>query len=280
MNDAITPPLLQKTASADRSYSRQERLLTIENLTIKYGEKTILNDISVHIDNIVRPGLNQGQVVALVGPSGIGKTQLFRCIAGLQQPTSGKILLGREQIPTEAGAVGVVMQHYPLLPHRTVRSNLHVACGDNKRIDDLLTRFSLNDKAPLYPAQLSGGQRQRIAIIQQLLCSEHFLLMDEPFSGLDVIAKHEVMHLISDVASIDELNTIIVTTHDVEAAVAVADTIWIMGRQYAADGTLLGAKMIDEIDLIEYGLAWNPAVEDHPNFLKVTSTIKKMFHAL
>ena len=95
---------------------------------------------------------------------------------------------------------------------------------------ELLNEFELADKYNLYPAQLSGGQRQRCAIIQQILCSEHFLLMDEPFSGLDLIMLEKTCELIAKVADMDDLNTIIVVTHDVTAACSVADHLWLMGR--------------------------------------------------
>ena len=94
----------------------------------------------------------------------------------------------------------------------------------------LLKEFELEDKFNLYPAQLSGGQRQRCAIIQQILCSEHFLLMDEPFSGLDLLMLEKTCELITKVADMDDLNTIIVVTHDVTAACSVADHLWLMGR--------------------------------------------------
>src|ERR1700744_6253975 len=104
-------------------YSLAERLLTIENLSVTY-DKPILHDINLSINNIVRPNMVQGQVVALLGPSGIGKTQLFRCIAGLQKPTNGKVMLNGTAHEVQAGQVGVVQQHYPLLNHRTIISNL------------------------------------------------------------------------------------------------------------------------------------------------------------
>lgn len=266
--------------SAYTAYTRQERLLTISDLTVAYGKKVIINKVNAVIDNVVRPGFNQGQVVALLGPSGVGKTQLFRCLAGLQRPTSGQILVGEKQQPTVAGDVGVVMQHYPLLGHRTVMSNLLLANKNKAKVLDLLKRFNLESLVGQYPCQLSGGQRQRIAIIQQLLCSEHFILMDEPFSGLDIIAKKAVMNIISEVAGIDEHNTIIVTTHDVESAVAIADTVWLMGRRYDAQGNSIGAEIIEQRDLIEEGLAWNPAVEDHPRFIPTVLDLKKTFRTL
>ncbi len=263
-------------------YCKQERLLTIDNLGLRFGDKTIFRDINLSIDNIVRPNLAQGQVVCLLGPSGIGKTQLFRCIAGLQSPTVGHVGLNGARKTVAAGEVGVVFQNCPLLEHRTVWGNLRLAAEQvHKKTDDivkLLEMFSLLDKKDLYPGQLSGGQRQRIAIIQQMLCSSHFILMDEPFSGLDVIMKQKTVDLISEVSTVDELNTLIITTHDISTAIAISDTIWVLGREKADDGSwLAGSTCVRSYDLIEHGLAWNKDVEKHPNFYPLVLEIKELF---
>lgn len=102
------------------NYTKQERLLTVENLSLSYGDKVILRDINLHVDNIVRPGATQGQVIALLGLSGSGKTQLFRCIAGMQKPCTGSVRLMNHPHDVSTGEVGVVQQAYPLLNHRTV----------------------------------------------------------------------------------------------------------------------------------------------------------------
>ena len=263
-------------------YKKAGRLLTISNLGLSYSGKKIFRDINLTIDNIVRPGMNQGQVVCLLGPSGIGKTQLFRCIAGLQQPTIGSVCINGGEKNVEAGQVGVVFQNYPLLEHRTVWGNLKLAADQVKKnpseIVKLLEMFSLMDKKDLFPGQLSGGQRQRIAIIQQLLCSSHFILMDEPFSGLDVIMKQKTVDLINEVSTVDELNTLIVTTHDISTAIAISDTIWVLGREVAADGTWIpGSTCIKSYDLIERGLAWHKDVEEHPDFYPLVLEIKALF---
>jgi ABC-type nitrate/sulfonate/bicarbonate transport system ATPase subunit len=259
-----------------QQYERKERLLTVEGLNLSYGDKQILRDINLQVDNIVRPGMNQGQCIALLGPSGCGKTQLFRCIAGMQRPSAGMVRIHDSKDPVPAGVVGVVQQNYPLLQHRTIEGNLQLVSKDNDRIHELLSRFGLEQHAKKYPLQLSGGQRQRIAIIQQMLGSKHFLLMDEPFSGLDVVAKDKVCALINEVNLVDELNTTVFTTHDLESAVQIADTIWVMGREEGKPG----ATVVKQFDLIERGLAWHPDVENHPQFWPTVHELKELFKTL
>ena len=259
------------------AYEKKERLLTVENLNLQYGEKIILREINLHIDNIVRPNMEQGQVVALLGLSGSGKTQLFRCLAGMQRPTSGSVHLNEHKEPVHAGEVGVVQQAYPLLQHRTVWSNLmlatHHAKDGKDRAEMLLKHFSLEDKKSAYPLELSGGQRQRLAIVQQLLCSNYFLLMDEPFSGLDIIAKNRAFETIRTVSTANELNTVIFTTHDLEAAVTLADTIWIIGPENGKPGS----TAVRELDLAAMGLAWTPDIEHHPLYWPTVMELKQLF---
>src|SRR5262249_29835916 len=170
-------------------------LLKVNDVSLSLGGKQILRDLNLEIRDIRRPGVTTGQVVGLLGPSGMGKTQLFRILAGLNKPDKGKVLLGEKGVPVERGMVGVVAQNYPLFNHRRVLGNLVLAGGRGglshdeavKRARAWLARLRLDDSADKYPAQLSGGQRQRVAIAQQFMCSEHYLLLDEPFSGLDVV---------------------------------------------------------------------------------------------
>jgi polar amino acid transport system ATP-binding protein/sulfate transport system ATP-binding protein len=233
--------------------------------------------------------MHQGQIVGLLGPSGVGKTTLFKILAGLLQPDSGTVKIGAQGHPAEPGLVGVVSQNYVLFEHRSVLGNLTVAArqagmsaADAKAASmRYLERFGLAEHAEKYPIQLSGGQRQRIAIAQQLLCSEHYLVMDEPFSGLDVLQQENVQKLIQEVSAGDEESTIIVVTHDVSAAVAVADTIWLMGRERDPQGNVIpGARIVDEIDLIARDLCWHPDIRQQPEYLKLVNEIKDRFHTL
>jgi len=258
------------------TYAFEQRLLTIEGVGLSYGDKLILRDINLHVDNVTRPGINQGQCIALLGPSGIGKTQLFRCIAGMQKQTVGKITLSEQKRAVVTGEVGMVQQSYPLLAHRTVRGNLELVCSDTSKIDALLTRFGLLDHAGKYPVQLSGGQRQRVAIIQQMIGNRHFLLMDEPFSGLDIIAKAKVCDLINEVGLVDELNTTIFTTHDLESAMMIADTIWVMGREEGKPG----ATIVKTFDLMSMDLAWQADITKHPAFNPLHNQLRDLFKTL
>jgi polar amino acid transport system ATP-binding protein/sulfate transport system ATP-binding protein len=265
-----------------------ETLLKIDRVNLSYDDKVILRDVNAEIRDIVREGHTQGQVVGFLGPSGIGKTQLFRIIAGLNQPTSGQVLVGSTLTPVKAGMVGVVAQNYPLFENRTIFSNLLLSAKQmqkngsaHEKALQYLKRLDMLDEAQLYPAQISGGQRQRIAIAQQLLCSEHFLLMDEPFSGLDLVMEAKVCELINEIASLDELNTIIVVTHDVTAAATVADHLWLMGRDRDGSGNVLpGARIQETYDLIERDLCWHPGITNSPSFLEFVREVKERFQTL
>ena len=262
-------------------------LLRVKDVCVSLGGKRILDHLSFAVRDVHRPGFQQGQVVALLGPSGCGKTTLFRRIAGLDKVDSGQILIGPSGLPTEAGLVGVVMQQYHLLNHRSVLGNMLVAGRQaglsahaaQAKAKSLLDTFDLYDRAYDWPAALSGGQRQRIAIAQQLMCSEHMLLMDEPFSGLDPKQKEVACALISRVASMHEENTILIVTHDVESAVKICDEILVIGRRDPKDRAS-GSHIRATIDLKERGIAWRTDNEMLPEFNRTVREIKALFQTL
>jgi polar amino acid transport system ATP-binding protein/sulfate transport system ATP-binding protein len=268
-------------------YIKGDTLLKVENVNLDMDGKAILRNVNVEVKDVIRPGGPvQGQVVGFLGPSGIGKTKLFEVLAGLIAPTSGQVLWGSPLKPVEAGVVGVVQQNYPLFNHRTVLGNLDIAAkritpnaNDRKeKINDVLKRFNLRDHVNAYPAQLSGGQKQRVAIAQQLLSSENFLLLDEPFSGLDINMIDEVSEMICEIVNQNEHNTVIIVSHDIVSTAAISDTIWVMGRARDAAGKMTpGANITHEFDLCKLGLAWDKNIREKPDFVKMISEIRGLF---
>ena len=231
------------------SYTKNEVLLSTDNLSVKY-DKVIFSGVSFQIQNIIRPDLQQGQVVGILGASGIGKTQLLRCLAGLQNPTSGFVSLING--PVKPGQVGIVFQNYPTMPHRTIESNLRMVCSDEQKCNAMLEMVGLLDKKHLYPSSLSGGQLQRVAIVQQLLNNEKYLLLDEPFSGLDPLIKKSIIELLRNVSLKHTHNTMILTTHDIFAALQICDTIHILGSPRVNNY----ASLVATYDLAAMGLSW------------------------
>jgi ABC-type nitrate/sulfonate/bicarbonate transport system ATPase subunit len=274
------------------AYSKKEILLQTQDVALAYDGRTILRDINFCIRDVVRPGLQQGQVVSLVGRSGIGKTQLFRILSGLRKPDSGSVVI-RERKPAETGPgaieiwqqrtvepgdMGVIFQNYYQFGWRTVQQSLKLAARHNKTlagkeeeaIRDYAGRFDITDVLDHYPAQLSGGQQQRVSIIQQLLKGADFLLLDEPFSGLDLCVLDKVTELLLRVSLSDELKTLIIVSHDIATAVAISDTVFILGREKGREGSTL----VKEIDLMERGLAWRTDVRQEKAFAETLTEIK------
>jgi ABC-type nitrate/sulfonate/bicarbonate transport system ATPase subunit len=268
-------------------YQKDGPLLSVENVWQSYGHRTILENVNVKIRHMARANMPTGRIISFLGPSGCGKTTLLRILAGLEKPTQGGVFINSKRDPVAPGLVGLVMQHYPLYRNRTVMSNLLVAAkqSDPKTAEDrakaMLAKFKLSDQAEKYPIQLSGGQRQRIAVAQQLLCSDHYLLMDEPTAGLDPVSKKDVGALVQETANSGEGVTIIIVTHDIPTAAALSDTIWLMGRKRDEQGNIVsGAYIVDTYDLIECGLTWNPNVREHPAYNPLVQELNKRFDVL
>jgi ABC-type nitrate/sulfonate/bicarbonate transport system ATPase subunit len=260
------------------SYEKQETLIEADAVNLHYGDRVILRDINFQVKNIVRPGVKQGQVISLIGRSGIGKTQLFKILSGLSKPTSGKILLQNNQ-PVKQGDMGVVFQNYYLFEWRTVYQSLELSLKKNKgftgdpkaEINKYAAHFDLAEHLQKYPKQLSGGQRQRASIIQQMLHGSDYLLLDEPFSGLDILVLDRVVDLLLDVSLSDELKTLIIVSHDIGTAVAISDTVIVLGCEEGKPG----ATIKKEIDLMERGLAWQKNIRSDKAFLETLAEIKR-----
>ncbi|MFL5748110.1 MAG: ABC transporter ATP-binding protein [Niastella sp.] len=255
---------------------KAEVVLQATNVQLTY-DRPILRDINFSIKNIIRPGLSQGQVVSLIGRSGIGKTQLFKLLSGLQAPTAGQITI-YDNKPVKAGDMGVIFQNYYLFEWRTVYQSLMLAAKKNKKLagrekitmDQYADQFQMTGHLNLYPQQLSGGQRQRVSIMQQLLKGSDFILLDEPFSGLDICMLDKAVELLLQVSLSDELKTLIIVSHDIENSVAISDTVFILGNEPGKEG----ATIKKEIDLIERDLAWMKNIKHEKRFLETIEEIK------
>ena len=174
------------------------------------------------------------RTVALVGPSGAGKTSVLRVISGLARPDAGRVELGRETwvdaergvfVPPEQRRVGLVFQEYALFPHLSVRQN--VAFGGKQRVDELLERFRISHLAEARSRELSGGERQRVALARALAREPGVLLLDEPLAALDAHTKAEVRVELEELLHGLGLPTLIVT-HDYEDAATLAETVGVL----------------------------------------------------
>jgi ABC-type nitrate/sulfonate/bicarbonate transport system ATPase subunit len=261
------------------TYHKNEVILRAENIGLQYDDKVILRDINFELQNIVRPDVTQGQVVSLIGRSGIGKTQLFKIMAGLNQPTTGVVKIGSDMHKVQEGEVGVVSQNYILFNHRSIKQNLMIALERNKKntdqqkteiIKDYADKFNLTEHLDKYPMQLSGGQRQRVSILQQALTGNQFILLDEPFSGLDVLVIDKVVELLLKISCIHELSTLIVVSHDIENSLAISDTVFILANQPGKQG----ATITEKLDLIDMGFAWDPQIRENSKFQDLVKQMK------
>ncbi len=197
------------------------------------GKSMILKDVNFLVED--KPG--QGQFVVILGASGCGKSTLLRYIAGLQEPTSGQVLLRDKTVKDSGVRAGMVFQQYSSLPWLTVLEN--VALGlefkgmeekeRNRKAMEMIELVGLaghENKYAVYPT-LSGGQLQRIAIARSIISNPDILLMDEPFGALDINTRLQMQDMLEDVW-LKFHPTIVFVTHDIQEAVYLADDIYIM----------------------------------------------------
>jgi iron(III) transport system ATP-binding protein len=206
--------------------------LSFENVARRFGDKEALTDVSFDVC--------PGEVLCLLGPSGCGKSTLLRLIAGIDEPTSGRILMDRQEIsgpnrfvPPESRGIGLVFQDYALFPHLNALDNvmfgLDALPRDERRnvAGSALTRVGLASRVGAFPDMLSGGEQQRVALARALVPRPRVLLMDEPFSNLDKRMRDTVRD--NTVSLLRETGaTSIIVTHEPEEAMRIADRIVLM----------------------------------------------------
>jgi len=207
-------------------------LLAISGLRHAYGSNEVIKGLSLT--------LNKGTIGCLLGASGCGKTTVLRCIAGFEPVQAGEISLNGqivsrrgELLPTEARHVGMVFQDYALFPHLTVGENIAFGVRDGDRaarahrVDEVLDIVRLGELRDKYPDELSGGQQQRIALARALAPRPDLLLLDEPFSNLDVEFRAQLSVEVREILK-QQNTTAILVTHDQHEAFNLADEIGIM----------------------------------------------------
>ena len=262
-------------ATTALAYEQKGIILHVENLSVSYGDKAIIRDINFSEKDTVRPNRQQGQIIAFLGRSGRGKSTLFRTLTGLEKPATGRVLIpdlskavtdGQQPAKqVQEGDVGFVNQKYTLFRHKTVYNTLLFALRKttlsapekHEKIMQYLSDWGLDACKDQFPNFLSGGQRQRTAILEQLLSSGHYMVLDEPFSGLDIGNIMNVKKSFQLINESHELNTIIFSTHDIELAVELADSIYILGYKQEENGQLGSVgTILKHFDLKQMGLAW------------------------
>lgn len=199
-------------------------------LTKSYGRMHAVDHADVRIE--------PGELFFLLGPSGCGKTTLLRMIAGLLEPTSGRLLFGDRDVtrlPSGQRNCAMVFQNYALWPHMTIRQNVgfgldakKVAANEKKsRVDQIMKTVQIDHLADRKPGQLSGGQQQRVALARALVVSPDVLLLDEPLSNLDAKLRTEMRSGIRHACKTSHTTSVYVT-HDQEEALSMADRIAVM----------------------------------------------------
>ena len=179
-----------------------------------------------------------GGITTLLGPSGSGKSTVLRVVAGLEQPDSGQVLFGGDDVtnvPAQKRGLGFVFQSYALFKHMTVRKNVAFGLGvrkvgveeTRKKVEELLTLVQLDGLGDRYPNQLSGGQRQRVAFARALAIEPKILLLDEPFGALDAQVRVELREWLRAFNAKHHVTTLLVT-HDQEEAAELSDHVVVM----------------------------------------------------
>jgi iron(III) transport system ATP-binding protein len=208
-------------------------LLQLENVSHAYGRQAVVADLSI--------SLEEGEIGCLLGASGCGKTTVLRLIAGFERPSSGTIRLHGETVASPAGLVppekrhiGMVFQDYALFPHLSVGDNIAFGLREKsapatRRVEELLGIVGLAGHGGKFPHELSGGQQQRVALARALAPRPWLLLLDEPFSNLDVALRERLSLEVRDIIKASGTTAILVT-HDQHEAFAVADIVGIMNR--------------------------------------------------
>lgn len=206
--------------------------LVIDHLSVAFDETKVLNDVAFTVD--------KGHISCILGPSGCGKTTALRVIAGFQQPTQGRVLLGGKEISSpkkvvapEKRNIGMVFQDFALFPNMTIEENIRFGlrkwpkAEQTSRAAELLELIGLTHLADAYSHQLSGGQQQRVALARAMAPKPEILLMDEPFSSMDSELREQLAREVRNILKRENITAVLVT-HDQNEAFVMADEICVL----------------------------------------------------
>lgn len=241
--------------------------IALRSVSKDYGSSTVLHGIDLE--------LAPGELVCLLGPSGCGKTTALRCLAGLEEVTSGRVLIdGKDvsEVPVNRRDIGMVFQAYSLFPHMTVAKNVEFGLSMRKipraqrvlRVAEALESVDLGGFEDRYAHQLSGGQQQRVALARALVTRPRALLLDEPLSALDAKVRIRLREQIRAIVTELGITTVFVT-HDQEEALAISDRVAVMN-----------AGRIEQFDTPE-GLYHRPATPFVADFVGISNRLTGMF---
>lgn len=221
-------------------------ILRTENLVKKYRSRTVVNNVSVEV--------KQGEIVGLLGPNGAGKTTSFYMIVGLIKPFSGKVFLEDTEItdmPMYKRAqlgIGYLAQEASVFRHLSVEDNIAAVLEftslgkseQKERLESLISEFGLNHVRKSRGIQLSGGERRRTEIARALAVDPRFILLDEPFAGVDPIAVEDIQHIVS---KLREKNIgILITDHNVHETLSITDRAYLL-----FEGSVLKSGSAEEL---------------------------------
>ncbi len=225
-----------------------QKKLEVNHISKSFDGHMVLDDINIY--------LGEGELVCLLGTSGVGKTTLFHIIAGLMRPENGEVKLSGEDITNAPGKISYMLQKDMLFPYKTVLDNVALPLvlskkgvfgrighkkNARKKAASYFEEFGIAGYENKYPAQMSGGMRQRAALLRTYLFSDEVALLDEPFSALDAITKSAMHQWYLDVMEQIHLSTLFVT-HDIDEAILLSDRIYILA---GSPGTIAAEIIID-----------------------------------
>ncbi|GAB3303137.1 ABC transporter ATP-binding protein [Epidermidibacterium keratini] len=232
-SDDPTTPLAPEVAAPALS-------VEFRDATRSFGTRTVLSGIDHHVA--------PGTITAILGPSGSGKSTLLRLAAGLDQPSSGSVLIDDRQVAAYDDRCAVAFQEARLLPWRSVRSNIELGLprkGNPDVVDRLLELVGLEEFASHRPREISGGMAQRVSLARALARRPGVLLLDEPFGALDALTRIKMQSLLLDLHRAAPA-TVVMVTHDVSEAITLADTILVLGNEGSGPSQLIRTAYVDE----------------------------------